>query len=206
MTTANLAVFATAYLAVLVLPGPGVTALIARVLARGTQGIPAFIGGFVAGALVWFTIAATGLAALAAAFSTVFIAIRYLCTAYLLYLAWKFWTAAPRPMTVADADADTPDGYVRLFLTGLAINLGNPKVILFFLALLPAVVNVHNLTPLGFAELAVIIVVIASTVLAAYALAAGRARRLFNSTRAAHLLSRGSGVVMAGAAATVAIR
>jgi threonine/homoserine/homoserine lactone efflux protein len=206
MNTANLAVFAMAYLAVLVLPGPGVTALIARVLARGTQGIPAFIGGFVAGALIWFTIAATGLAALAAAFSTVFVAIRYLCAAYLLYLAWKFWTAAPRPMNIADAQANTPDGYGRLFLTGLAINLGNPKVILFFLALLPTVVDVKSLTPLGYAELAMIIIVIASTVLAAYALAAGRARRLFNSTRAARLLNRGSGVVMAGAAAAIAMR
>ncbi len=206
MSSANLAVFAAAYLAVLVLPGPGVTALVARVLARGTKGIPAFIGGFVAGALLWFTIAATGLAALAATFATVFVAIRYLCASYLLYLAWKFWTAAPRPVNVADAQANAPGGYGRLFLTGIAINLGNPKVIVFFLALLPTVVNVSSLTPLGYAELAVIIIVIASTVLGAYALAAGRARRLFNSTGAARLLSRGSGVVMAGAAAAVAIR
>jgi threonine/homoserine/homoserine lactone efflux protein len=176
------------------------------VLARGTQGIPAFVGGFVAGALLLFTIAATGLAALAATVTTVFVAIRYLCAVYRLYLAWKFWTATPRPMNVADAEVDAPGGYGRLFLTGLAINLGNPQVILFFLTLLPTVVNVNSLTPLGFAELVVIIIVIASTVLAAYTLAAGRARRLFNSTVAARLLGRSSGVVMAGAAAAVAMR
>ncbi len=48
MDTTRLLVFAAAYLAVLVLPGPGVTALVARVLARGLGGTPAFIAGFVA--------------------------------------------------------------------------------------------------------------------------------------------------------------
>jgi threonine/homoserine/homoserine lactone efflux protein len=204
MNLTGLLAFAAAYLAVLVMPGPGVTALIARVLARGTRGSPAFIAGFVAGALLWFTIAATGLAVLASTFVTVFLAIRYAAAAYLLYLAWKLWTAPARPV---DATIDTsPNGRGRLFLVGLAINLGNPKVIVFFLALLPTVVNLDTLMPLGFVELTVVIVVIASSVLAAYALAAGRARRLFTSSRAVRLVNRGSAVVMVGAAATVATR
>jgi threonine/homoserine/homoserine lactone efflux protein len=206
MNIASLAVFATAYFAALVLPGPGVTALIARVLARGTQGIPTFIAGFVAGALLWFAIAVTGLAALATTFAALFLAIRYLCAAYLLYLAWKFWTAVPLAMDVTDARTVTPDGSGRLFLTGLAINLGNPKVILFFLALLPTVVDIESLTALGFAELTAVIVVVASTVLATYAALASRARRLFSSTGSVRLVNRGSGVVMAGAAAAVAMR
>jgi threonine/homoserine/homoserine lactone efflux protein len=50
------------------------------------------------------------------------------------------------------------------------------------------------------------IVAIASGVLTAYALAAARARRLFVSPQAVRLLNRGSGVVMAGAAVTIATR
>jgi len=203
MDIENLLVFAAAYFAVLVLPGPGVTALIARVLARGTDGSPAFIAGFVTGALVWFSVAATGLAAVASVFATLFVAIRYAGAAYLLYLAWKFWTAPPRPLQTIDV---SPDGRGRLFLAGLAINLGNPKAIVFFLALLPTVVNLDSLTPLGFAELAALVVVIASSVLSAYAIAAGRARRLFTSVRAVRLVNRGSGIAMAGAAAAVATR
>jgi len=204
MNLASLPAFAAAYLAVLVMPGPGVTALIARVLARGTRGSPAFIAGFVVGALVWFTIAATGLAVLASAFATIFLAIRYAAATYLLDLAWKLWTAPARPV---DATIDaSPDGSGRLFLAGLAINLGNPKVIVFFLALLPTVVNLDTLTPLGFVELTVVIVVIASSVLMAYAMAAGRARRLFTSSPSVRFVNRGSAVVMAGAAAAVATR
>ncbi len=203
MSLASLLVFAVAYLAVVILPGPGVTALIARVLARGTRGSPAFIAGFVGGSLVWFTVAATGLAALASTFAGLFLAIRYVGAAYLLYLAWKLWAAPTRPMEAIDI---SPDGRGRLFLAGLAINLGNPKAIVFFLALLPTVVNLDALTPLGFAELAVLIAIIVSTVFAVYAAAAARARRLFTSPRAVRLANRGSGIAMAGAAAAVVTR
>src|SRR5580698_5835862 len=161
MDHSHLLVFAAAYLAALVLPGPGVTALVARVLARGTHGAPAFIAGCVIASLMWFIIAATGLAMLAASFAAVFVAIRYAGAAYLLYLAWKLWTAPARALDVPQA---APDDHGRLFLTGLAINLGNPKVIVFFLALLPTVVDVGTLSPLGFVELAAMIVVIASGV------------------------------------------
>lgn len=203
MDRTGLLLFAAAYLAVLVLPGPGVTALVARVLARGTAGAPAFIAGFVAGALLWFTIAATGLAAIAASFAALFVAIRYAGGAYLLYLAWKLWTAPARPAATADASPDSPG---RLFLTGLAINLGNPKVIAFFLALLPTVIDISALTPTGFAELAMLIAVIASGVLGAYAAAAARARRLFTAPRALRLVNRGSAVALAGAAAAMVTR
>lgn len=203
MDHSRLLVFAAAYLAVLILPGPGVTALVARVLARGAQGAPAYIAGFVTGSLLWFTIAATGLAVLAASFTTVFAVIRYIGAAYLLYLAAKLWRAPARPM---GPGAATPDGGVRLFLTGVAINLGNPKVIVFFLALLPTVVDLGALTPAGFAELALIIVAIASSVLGAYAFAAARARRLFTAPGSVRLVNRGCAAVMAGTAITIATR
>ena len=99
-----------------------------------------------------------------------------------------------------------PTGHGRLSLAGLSVNLGNPKNIVFFLALLPTVVDIGTLTVLGFIELALIITVIAFSVLIAYALAAARARRLFASPGAVRLLNRGSGAVMAGAAAAMATR
>ena len=204
MPLAGLLVFAVAYFAIVVMPGPGVTALVARVLARGTHGAPAFIAGFVTGSLAWFAVAAAGLAVVAAAFAPVFIVIRYAGAAYLLYLAWKLWNA---PARTADAEADvSPDRRDRLFLAGLAINLGNPKVIVFFLALLPTVVDLGELTLTGSVELAAVIAAVASSVLAIYVLAAARARRLFTSPRALRLVNRGSSVAMVGAAAAVAAR
>lgn len=203
MDLSQLLVFAGTYLAVLILPGPGVTALVARVLGRGSDGTPAFIAGFIAGALLWLTIAATGLAMVAASFALLFVAIRYAGAAYLLYLAWKLWRAPARPLGETQPAAD---GWARLFLTGLSINLGNPKVIVFFLALLPTVVDLGGLTPLGLAELALVVALCGATVLGSYALAAARARRLFTSARAARLVNRGSSAIMAGTAVTIVTR
>ena len=204
MPLAGLLIFAVAYLAIVVMPGPGVTALVARVLARGTHGAPAFIAGFVTGSLAWFAVAAAGLAVVAAAFAPVLILIRYAGAAYLLYLAWKLWNA---PVRTADAEVDvSPDRRGRLFLADLAINLGNPKVIVFFLALLPTVVDLGELRLTGGVELAAVIAAVASSVLAIYALAAARERRLFTSLRALRLVNRGSSVAMVGAAAAVAAR
>jgi len=86
------------------------------------------------------------------------------------------------------------------------MNLGNPKALVFFLALLPSVVDLGALTPIGFAELAAIVALIVTVVFGGYALAAARARRLFSSPRAVRLLNRGSAMALAGAAAAVAAR
>jgi threonine/homoserine/homoserine lactone efflux protein len=207
MDIERLLVFAAAYLAVVILPGPSVTALVARVLARGPQGSAAYIAGLVVGALVWFAVAAAGLAALASAFAGVFVAIRYIGAAYLLYLAWKLWTAPPHPLPAASGMDERELGEGRgLFLTGLALNLGNPKAIAFFLALLPSVVPLESIGPLAFAELAAVIAAIASGVLAAYVYLAVRMRRLFSSPRAVRRVNRGSSVAVAGAAVAVATR
>ncbi|HEY5828575.1 MAG TPA: LysE family translocator [Hyphomicrobiaceae bacterium] len=203
MDITHLLVFAAAYLAVVLLPGPGVTALVARVLTRGTHGAPAYIAGFVTGSLLWFTVAAAGLAALASAFGALFTVIRYAGAIYLVYLAWKFWTAPARPFNAADT---SPEGRWPLFLAGAAINLGNPKAVVFFLALLPTILDLDTLTAVGFAELSAIVAVIVSAVFSAYAVAAERARRLFSSPRAVRLLNRGSAMALAGTAAAVATR
>ena len=204
MTLSGLLIFAAAYVMATASPGPGVAAVLARVLARGTPGMPGFIAGFVLGDLTWFSIAATGLAVLAQTFAALFLAIKYAGAAYLLFLAWKLWTS---PANAVELGQDAPtEGGDRLFVAGLALTLSNPKVIVFFLALLPTVVHLDTLSLAGFVEIAALIVVILSAVLACYVTAAARARRLFTSPRAVRRLNRGTGIVMAGAAVTVATR
>lgn len=204
MSLASLLLFASVYLAVVALPGPVVTALVARTLARGPAGAPAFIAGIIAGSLIWFSLVAAGLAALAAQFGTLFLVIRYAGAAYLVYLAWKLWRSTARAV-IAPADP-APEGWGRMFLSGLAINLGNPKALVFFVALLPSVVELDALTPLGVAEMVGVIAGVVSGVLTAYTVAAARARRLFASPRAVRLVNRGSSVALVGAAAAIAAR
>ncbi len=79
--------------------------------------------------MVWLTFAVLGLAALAQAFHEVFLVVKYAGAAYLLYLAYKLWTA---PATAREVAAEEKTEHpAKLLLGGLAITLGNPKTIVF---------------------------------------------------------------------------
>ena len=148
--------FCTVYVLAVATPGPGIAAVIARSLAHGFKGAPAFVAGFIVGDLVWFGIAATGLAALARTAEAVFVAIKWAGVLYLLYLAWKLWTAPAERVAVTGDDA-RQHGW-RAFAASLMLTLANPKAILFFLALLPTVVDLANMNALVFLEISAAIV------------------------------------------------
>jgi threonine/homoserine/homoserine lactone efflux protein len=166
------------------------------------RGSPAFIAGFLIGDLTWFVLAVTGLAALANTAHVVFVAVKYAGVAYLLYLSYRMWTSAVKP--IENHEVDASDRPTRLFLTSLALTLGNPKVMVFFLALLPTVVKLETLTVSGVFEIAAVICVALPAVLGGYAYAAARARRLLKSQHAIRVINRGSAGAMAGAAVAVA--
>jgi threonine/homoserine/homoserine lactone efflux protein len=204
MDIAALIVFASALAVASASPGPGIVALVARVIGGGVRGAAAYAAGFVIGDLVWLSAAILGLAVIAQAFSQVFLVIKYVGAAYLIYLAYRMWTTPARPIDVA---ADTArEGGWRLFLGGLALSLGNPKVMAFYVALLPSLIDINRIGILGFAELVAICVVVLTFVLGAYVIAAARARTLFTSPRAMKLLNRTGGTMLAGAAVAVAAK
>ena len=160
--------------------------------------------GVALGDVVWLTIAILGLSAIAQAFQGVFLVIRYAGAAYLVYLAWRLWTA---PVAVHGIEPERLREHpIKLFLGGLAVTMGNPKVMVFYLALLPALVDVAGVTLLGWAELSAVTFGVVILVFAGYVLLAARARRLLTSPRALKMVNRGTGAVMAGAAAAIATR
>jgi len=202
VTSTSLIIFAAVYFVAVATPGPGVAALVARVLGQGLEGVAPFIAGYFVADMVWLMLAATGLAVVAETFAGVFVAIKFAGAAYLLYLAWKMATA---PLALAYAPPPASRGW-RAFLASLSLTLGNPKVMVFFLSIMPLVVDVGTLTPAALAELAAASALIISATLAAYALAANRARTFLRSTRAMRIAHRAAGGVMAGVAVAVATR
>jgi threonine/homoserine/homoserine lactone efflux protein len=204
MTIYGFLTFCAVYVLAVATPGPGIAAIVARSLAHGLKGAPAFIAGFVIGDLTWFAIAATGLAALAKTAATLFVAIKWAGVAYLLYLAWKLWTA-PAERVEASGQERNQHGW-RAFMASLTLTLANPKAILFFLALLPTVIDLGSMNAARFLEISAAIVVLQPCVLGTYALLAAKARQLFTTPKAVRRLNRSSGVAMAGAAVVVATR
>jgi threonine/homoserine/homoserine lactone efflux protein len=202
MDLAGLLLFATALFIAAASPGPGIAAIVARVLGRGTQGAVAFGAGLAIGDVVWLTFAVVGLAALAQAFHGVFLVVKYAGAAYLLYIAYRLWTAPAAAQEVgANRTAENP---ARVFLGGLAVTMGNPKVMVFYLALLPTFLDLTRITVLGYAELVAATLGVLAVVFTGYIVLAARARRLFTSPRAIRILNRTTGTVMAGAAAIAA--
>jgi threonine/homoserine/homoserine lactone efflux protein len=203
MSLTALLVFAGIYAAAVMMPGPGVAAVVARALTTGARRTGPFIWGMVLGDLVWFAFAAFGLAAMAQVLHGLFVVVKYAGAAYLLFMAWKLWTAAPeepRPQEGRQGGAGR-----RLLLAGLSLTLGNPKTMVFFLAILPHVIDLSALTPMVFVELAASMVAILSAAMWSYALLAARARRLIGSARRLRAVNRGSALVMAGAAGMVTV-
>ena len=204
MDLAGLVVFAAALAVAAASPGPAVVAIVARVLGRGTEGSLAFAAGIALGDVVWLSFAIAGLAVLAETFHAAFLAVKWAGVLYLLYLAWGLWRApdAPRALDVRRR-SDHP---LALFAAGLALTLGNPKVVVFYLALLPTLLDLAAVTPLGYAELVLVTLAVLAAVFGSYVVLAARARALLASPRAVRLVNRGSACTMAGAAGWVASR
>lgn len=203
MSLTALIVFAAALAVAAASPGPTITALVARVLSRGTTGALAFMMGLLVGEIVWLTAAILGLAFIAKTFGLVFLALKYLGAAYLAYLAWRMWMAPANSPDVAPPKAEHP---LRLVAAAISLTLGNPKIMVFYLALLPNLIDLQAVTTLGYAELVVVTVLVLTSIDGAYVLLAARARRLFRNPRAIRLLHRGAATLLAGAAVAVATR
>jgi threonine/homoserine/homoserine lactone efflux protein len=197
-----LLIFAGALLVAAGSPGPSIAALVSRVIARGWRDVVPFAAAMWLGEALWLTLAVYGLAALAEALHGTFLAVKYLGAAYLLYLAWRMWFApvAIHPASPAPRSASG----VRMFLAGLAVTLGNPKIMVFYLALLPSLIDLAGITPVAWLELTCTMLMVVAAIDLAYILLAARARRLFRSPRVLRLANRTSATILGGAAATLA--
>jgi len=131
--------------------------------------------------------------------------IRLAGAAYLLYMAYKLVTAAPMPVGRAEATsaASRP---TRNFAAGLTLTLGNPKIIVFFMALLPTVLDLRHLTLDAALLIAGLMAIVLTVILGSYAVLANSTRRFFSSRKAIRALNVGTGAMMAGAAVAIATK
>lgn len=203
MTLASLAIFAGTLLIAAGSPGPSIAALVARVLSRGARDVFPFLAAMWVGELVWLTCAVLGLAALAETFHYLFVAIKWIGVAYLVYLAWQMWTA---PAETAGGSLPEAGSAGKLFFTGLTVTLGNPKIMMFYVALVPTIIDMNAVTLTGWAELVAVMLVVLVLVDLAWVLFAARARLLLRSARAIRIANRTSAGLIAGAAAAIAAK
>lgn len=196
MDSVTILAFTIAYSIAVLIPGPGVAAVVARALGGGFWSAVPMVFGILVGDLVYFVFAVFGLTAIAAIFGPIFVIVRWAGAAYLLFIAWKFWSARPGNEQLQPKS----ESGLKTFLAGFALTMGNPKTIVFYLAILPTVVPLDRMTPLAFAELLAIVIVVLLLIGCGYAWLASSAREFFKSSVAMRRMNRTAAVIMATAA------
>ncbi|ABI64306.1 LysE family translocator [Maricaulis maris] len=177
MTIETLLLFAGALLVLFLTPGPGIAAMIARTLDTGPWHAAMYGAGILLGDMFWFTLAVTGLSAVAEQLGPFWLAAKLVGASYLGWMAYKaFWSAwtGARPKPVFKVGSKR--GWIATFLAGIAMPLSNPKPIVFYLTLVPAFVPIEAITPWSFAAMLLIMVAMAVPTAAFYIAAAHRAR------------------------------
>ena len=202
MQTEYLLAFALIFTLDSLSPGPAVATVIAKGSTLGLARTMPFIAGLVLGDLVLFVLAVAGLVALAAALGPLFAVVKWIGIAYLLWLAWHLWHATP----VEVSASRVPGEGWRLFGVGCLMPFGNPKAVGFYVALLPTVIDVAEITWEVALPFSLVIVVVWTGVLAAYAAGAERAGHLLTSASARRWLNRCAAGTIVGAAGTIAVR
>jgi threonine/homoserine/homoserine lactone efflux protein len=202
--TANLALFVSAALVLLLVPGPAVLFIFARSLEQGRFAGFVSILGIHAATLVHIAAAALGLSALLASSALAFGVVKYAGAAYLIWLGLrKIFGRAEAPDATAPVKA-----YARwaLFRDGFIVNLLNPKTALFFLAFLPQFVEVgRGHVAMQIAVLGLLFTAIGIVTDGCYALAAGTAGNWLKQSRGFLRAERYvSGVVFIGLGLTAA--
>jgi threonine/homoserine/homoserine lactone efflux protein len=135
LTTTNLLFFLTASLALIVVPGPDTIYVITRGVSQGRRTAMLSALGVSSGLLIHTILAAVGLSALLAQSAAAFQVVKYAGAAYLIYLGVK--TLLNRQTFAGAGEPGPPAGRATVFFQGMASNVLNPKVALFFLSFLP---------------------------------------------------------------------
>jgi threonine/homoserine/homoserine lactone efflux protein len=203
MSFTALFAYAAALFIAAAIPGPGITAIVARALGSNFRET-FFMGlGLVLGDMTYLTAVILGLAFVAQTFTEVFVVIKILGALYLGYIAYKLWTAGLLPQDIA---AKKSSNIGMSFLSGLLVTLGNPKTMLFYVALVPTLISIDSVGMREYGLLLLTTFVVLLVVLIPYMLLASRARTLLKQPRALQALNRVAASILAGTAAFIATR
>jgi threonine/homoserine/homoserine lactone efflux protein len=136
--TSHIALFITAALVLLAIPGPAVLYIVTQSVEHGRRAGLTAVAGIHVGSLVHVTAATVGLSAVLVSSAVAFSAVKLVGAAYLIFLGVQ------KLLGRGDDDGPSRVGsrdLGRIFRQGIVVNVLNPKTALFFLAFLPQFVD-----------------------------------------------------------------
>ena len=195
MTFSSIAALFGAMVVLAIVPGPGVFAVVARSIASRFAHCFVTTIGIVVGDFLFILLAVFGLSAIAEAMGNLFIFVKYLGGAYILWLGIQLFRCKSHSLEVKGI---VESSWLSNFSSGLLITLGNPKAILFSLSFFPAFLDLSSVSILDVGIIMLIATLAIGGVMLAYAYLADKARTLFTSSSAKSRLNKIAGSIMIG--------
>jgi threonine/homoserine/homoserine lactone efflux protein len=193
ITLAEILLYAAGMFALWAVPGPVWVALTARTLAGGFASAWPLAVGVVLGDAIWPLTAIFGLTWVLSVYGDFLSVLRWVAAA--IFVVMGIILLGKSGQLSADGRLTKP-GRLAGFLTGLAVVIGNPKAILFYMGMLPGFFDLTRLT--GW-DIAIILAVSAAIPLAGnlgLALFLDRARRLLSDPKSIRRLNVISGLLL----------
>jgi len=182
VSLADLLLYAGALVVLFLTPGPVWVALIARSLSGGFRAAWPLALGVVVGDVLWPLLAILGVTWIVSQFAGFMIVLKWVACLTFLVMGALILKSANR--TIASDSRLTRPGMWAGFLAGIAVILGNPKAILFYMGMLPGFFDLTVLTPVDIAAICAIsfiVPLLGNLVLAA---SIHRAKRFLTSPKA----------------------
>ncbi len=192
-----------AMLIVALVPGPAVFAVIARTFSSGFSRGLMMIIGITLGDFIFILLALFGLSIISEIMGTTFLIIKYASAAYLFWLGVNLIKSKATP---EDIKASKESSLVINLATGLMINLGNPKAIVFYIGLFPAFIDVNKVVAVDVLAIMGVATLAFGSVNICYALLALRAKKMLKSPNASSLINKTAGTIMVSTGTLVAIK
>lgn len=129
--------FVAALLVFFIIPGPTMILVVSEAISHGKKSVIPLVSGVFLGGFVAMSLSLLGLGAILATSASLFVALKWLGAAYLVYLGIKTWQKGAIDFSQIKQDAPRK----KMFGSAFLVTVLNPKDIIFFVAFLPQFVN-----------------------------------------------------------------
>ncbi len=204
---AHLVPFLVTVYVLIVIPGPSVVFTVSRGVALGRRAALVTVLGNTSGLMVQLLIVVVGLGSVLADSQTVFLVMKLLGAAYLIFLGLRSIRSRRELAKLLTPAGVAPKRLVRTIREGFVVGATNPKGLIIFTAVLPSFVDrAQGHATLQLATLGVICGVVAAGSDSIWAIASGTARAWFGrSPQRLEWLSAGGGLAMIALGAGLAV-
>lgn len=182
LTIQQLALYAGALFILFMTPGPVWVALMARAMSGGFRAAWPLALGVVVGDVMWSVLAILGVSWIVSQYAGFLDLMRYVASATFLFMGYMVIRNADK--SIASDSRLTRPGVIAGFVAGLAVIIGNPKAILFYMGMLPGFFDLSQLTVadiVAIGALSAIVPLIGNLIMGAFI---GKVRALLTSPRA----------------------